>query len=950
MQPTEIAHFKNRIRQVVAKQADRILHAKLEKAVSPTHVHAGGPASIAPDIERIKQIAIELRGAVHASGGAHHHATLEPHPLSPLPSVSIPARFDLAYPALPTFPSFVDFFDESDERFLHRLFTHLLHREPDEAGLEHLLEQLQSGDSQLEVLLHIWASRERKLLGTQLAGIRRAKRLLFLSNLPVIGPRIKSKLGRSISGKKPIQFSATTLQQYEDEGFVRSAYRVILKREPDTQGLRDYLNQLRSGISKVKIIQDMRASREGHEAATVLHDIAYPSMVETLEVIPVIRWIAFPFIVHYRTYRVAKLAKLANSALIAHANARATAADSAFQRILIAIGERDQVSNIQACITRDAITSLQGSIDATSRMIAESAKRSPWIAYDERIRKLEKKIQPDHDLHARLAKLEDVASRSDDIHRVVFSTLEDSRKTSKAFALELKSEIDLLRQDVFDTTRVVSAAVDETPSTAHGTSGATSRMQSARPDRLGLPEGDFDSTSATHDRTLATLLDFIAENNGVRDSEIEMLQQSVDVLRSNVDHIVKERKRSAEQPQWIVYDERLRALENKIGRIEQRVHRTNHFRESSNSTEQAQLLAIARQLDSFKQSLDDTLTKISVAADSRSGSGQTKATVGHADDEATRQVLRDTPPEVLGKIEKIRFPQQNSRQFAGHETPISQSDRSTSQRDLSTEYQIAAVLSDELHQTRNKLTDLFEEMRASRSGDLDSDQLARLDSIKNGYFQSLYHDFETKFRGARSLISSRQKLYLPWIEASIANTKTKRILDLGCGRGEWLSLLRAENHDVIGVDVSPNTNNANLKTVQSDAIAYLMDCANASCSVITSFHMIEHMAPASQLELLKEAMRVLEPGGMLILETPNPENMIVGASNFYLDPTHKRPIPPQLLQLLFEENGFVDVQSVRLHPNTELHTQLSPVSNQLANLLAGPQDYAVIGKKAKKQA
>ncbi|MDR8035482.1 DUF4214 domain-containing protein [Burkholderia cenocepacia] len=622
MQPTEIAHFKNRIRQVVAKQANRVLHSKLEKVIDSTQVHTRSLDSIAPDIERIKQIAVELRGAVHASSSTHHHTTLEPHPLPPLPSVSIPARFDLAYPALPAYPSFVDFFDEKHERFLHRLFTHLLHREPDEAGLEHLLEQLRSGDSQLEIILHIWASQERKLLGTQLAGIRRAKRLLFLSSLPVIGRRFKSKLGPSTSGKKTIQFSATTLQQYEDEGFVRSAYRVILRREPDTQGLRDYLNQIRSGISKVKIIQDLRASLEGQEAATVLHDIAYASMVETLEAIPVIRWIAFPLIVHYRTYRVAKLAKVANSTLIANTNARAAAADSAFQRILIAIGERDQVSNIQTCIARDAITSLQGSIDAISKMITESANRSPWIAYDERIRELEKKIQSGHDHLARLVKLEDSAARSDDIHRVVFSAIEDSKKASQAFALELKSEVDLLRQEIFDTSRVLSAVADTSKPSAHGASGTASRAQATHTEKPSLSEGDVSSASLTHDRSLATLLDFIVENNGVRDSEIEILQQSVNILRSNVDHIVKERKRSAEQPHWIMYDERLLELENRISRIEQSVHRPNHFRESSGSADQAQLLAIAKQLNSFKQALDETLTKIST-------------TVGHANEGVT---------------------------------------------------------------------------------------------------------------------------------------------------------------------------------------------------------------------------------------------------------------------------------------------------------------------------
>ncbi|MGU7771052.1 DUF4214 domain-containing protein [Burkholderia sp. MR1-5-21] len=947
MQPTEIAHFKNRLREVVARQADRILQSKLETAFDPARAHARGPASITPDFERIKQIAIELRGAVHASNGTRHHATLEQHPLSPLPSVSIPARFDLAYPALPTYPSFVDFFNENDEHFLRKLFAHLMHRELDDAGRDHLLEQLQSGASQLEILLHIWASSERKQLGTQLAGIRRAKRLLFLSNLPVIGPRIKSKLKQSISGNKQIHFSATTLQQYEDEGFVRSVYRVILKREPDTHGLRYYLNQLRSGGSKVKVIQDLRVSREGREAATVLHDIAYPNLIEKLEAIPLIRWIALPFIVHYRTHHIGKLTKLANGTLIANANARAAAADSAFQRTLLAIGERDRAANLQACSTRDAIIALQENIDSTSRMIAESAKRSPWIAYDERIRKLEGKTRPDTDHHALLAKLEDVATRSDDIHRVVFVAIEDDRKTNQAFALELKGEIERLRQDLFDIAQFVPVEPNESTPTAYHTSGTKSLGEFARPDKHNLPGVNSCSASAMPDGTLAALLNFISENNGVRDSEIQMLRQSVDMLRSNVDHIVKERKRSAEQPQWIVYDERLRALDEQIKRIEQRIRRTNNANGSNGSTASDQLLDITRQLDSFKRSLDDALTKIASTVDSGSVSGPTKTPSGRPGEGATRKPPRDTSNDVREKIEKSLSSLQDFRQFAENRNSIFQENLSTIQRDLTTEHQMAAELNDELRQTRNQMTILFDEARTSLSGSLDSDQLARLNSIGNGYFESLYHDFETKFRGSRSLISSRQKLYLPWIETSIADTQTKRILDLGCGRGEWLSLLRAENHDAVGVDVSPNSNIPELKIVQSDAIAYLNNCASASYSVITSFHMIEHISLASQLELLKAAMRVLEPGGMLILETPNPENMIVGACNFYLDPTHKRPIPPQLLQFLVEESGFVDVQSIKLHPDTELHAQLSPVSNQLANLLAGPQDYAVIGKKAK---
>ncbi|CDZ76245.1 bifunctional 3-demethylubiquinone-9 3-methyltransferase/ 2-octaprenyl-6-hydroxy phenol methylase [Legionella massiliensis] len=194
---------------------------------------------------------------------------------------------------------------------------------------------------------------------------------------------------------------------------------------------------------------------------------------------------------------------------------------------------------------------------------------------------------------------------------------------------------------------------------------------------------------------------------------------------------------------------------------------------------------------------------------------------------------------------------------------------------------------------------------------------------------NFYRAFEEKFRGPRQIIKSRLEVYLPFIKPLLAFYPEANVVDLGCGRGEWLELLNENGFSASGVDSNEDmlepARQAGLNVHLGEAITFLKGLADESQVIISAFHIIEHIPFADVEILVKEALRVLRPGGILIIETPNPENVVVGTANFYLDPTHRHPIPPQLLGFLPEYYGFSKSKLLRLQENKELAgaTQLS---------------------------
>ena len=211
-----------------------------------------------------------------------------------------------------------------------------------------------------------------------------------------------------------------------------------------------------------------------------------------------------------------------------------------------------------------------------------------------------------------------------------------------------------------------------------------------------------------------------------------------------------------------------------------------------------------------------------------------------------------------------------------------------------------------------------------------------------------YRAFEERYRGSRELIRTRLQAYLPFITPLPGIYQHAQAIDLGCGRGEWLELLQGAGFTPQGVDLDTGMLAActerGLPVVQGDALVHLQSLDDASQCLVSGFHLAEHL-PFHDLKILvQQALRVLKPGGLLILETPNPENIEVGTSSFYLDPTHQRPLPPLLLSFLTGHCGFVRVHTLRLQESPELR-QRSDIA--LIEVLSGVSpDYAVVAQKA----
>lgn len=224
--------------------------------------------------------------------------------------------------------------------------------------------------------------------------------------------------------------------------------------------------------------------------------------------------------------------------------------------------------------------------------------------------------------------------------------------------------------------------------------------------------------------------------------------------------------------------------------------------------------------------------------------------------------------------------------------------------------------------------------------------------------ESQYVSFEDVFRGEPGEIKLRVAHYLGTLAAAGVNSGDDGVvLDLGSGRGEWLDVLAEHGYRGRGVDTDRGMLEASRDhghdVVQADALEYLLAQDDDAFAAITSLHMVEHIAHPVVVQLLDEALRVLRPGGVLILETPNPENVLVGACRFYIDPTHLHPIPPMLLQWVVGSRGFADPVIDRLTDHRG-EPELEPVPehlegarqiNQMIAWFTAPPDYAVVARK-----
>ncbi len=215
----------------------------------------------------------------------------------------------------------------------------------------------------------------------------------------------------------------------------------------------------------------------------------------------------------------------------------------------------------------------------------------------------------------------------------------------------------------------------------------------------------------------------------------------------------------------------------------------------------------------------------------------------------------------------------------------------------------------------------------------------------------LYLALENRFRGDPSTIEQRQEAYVPFVKdiAGVAHP----VLDLGCGRGEWLRVLRRSGVPARGVDSNESCvdecQTDDLDVVVGDLVTTLRNAGASSLGAVTLFQVVEHLPFDVLASVLHECARVLIPGGVLICETPNALNLKVAASTFWLDPTHQRPLHPLLMRFLAEEAGFDEIEDLfvnALGNPPEFHGAEGEAAwlTGFAESIDGPGDYAMVAR------
>lgn len=209
---------------------------------------------------------------------------------------------------------------------------------------------------------------------------------------------------------------------------------------------------------------------------------------------------------------------------------------------------------------------------------------------------------------------------------------------------------------------------------------------------------------------------------------------------------------------------------------------------------------------------------------------------------------------------------------------------------------------------------------------------------------TFYRDLEAAFRDGAE-VAQKVRVYLPWVAPYLGEL----VVDLGCGRGDWLAVAMGHGHRVLGVEcnaaLAEEAAARGVPVVLEDGLGWLRAQREGSVAVISALHVLEHLPFAEVLAWLQEAARVVRPGGMVFFETPNPENGYVATHHFFNDPTHVRPLTPDLLAFALSWAGFAEVEVVRLHPLPGRIEGQDPASERLNGWLHGPQDFCVRGVK-----
>lgn len=265
----------------------------------------------------------------------------------------------------------------------------------------------------------------------------------------------------------------------------------------------------------------------------------------------------------------------------------------------------------------------------------------------------------------------------------------------------------------------------------------------------------------------------------------------------------------------------------------------------------------------------------------------------------------------------------------------------------------ALKLIDTLSEEGDRLRDRVEslEERARRTEELE-ERLVRLERRPTGAPATVaaqpaattvpdYFAFEARMRGTTAEIRERQRRYVDDFRDAAP------VLDVGCGRGEFLALLAEVGVEARGVDADADmaafARGEGLDVEQADALAYVDELADGSLGGVFAAQLVEHLPPPALLRLLELAARKLRPGGVLVAETINPLSPLA-LRNYFADLTHAQPLVPETLELLARQAGFGATELRYLNPPARRLEGEDADSALLNEVVFAPLDYALVAR------
>ena len=276
------------------------------------------------------------------------------------------------------------------------------------------------------------------------------------------------------------------------------------------------------------------------------------------------------------------------------------------------------------------------------------------------------------------------------------------------------------------------------------------------------------------------------------------------------------------------------------------------------------------------------------------------------------------------------------------------------------EHQVAAERG-EARALRARQDIVLKEARALVGGKGLKRHLARTADELDGSDELLAEDLADAVRGSRSDVKAEVQPFLEDVAAAAKHgPRSGMVVDLGIGRGEWLELLAEQGIEASGVDASERAVKAarrrGLEVRHRSPVDHLAKLDADSVAAITAFHLVDRLTTPTLLELLDRALVALRPGGLLVVSASNPTALDVGASEIWLDPARRRPVHPDLLELVVLARGFAEAEVRWLRPVPERHIRAEDLSavesdraemlaGQLNQALAGPRAYAVLARK-----